>query len=55
MTLSGKLKNVIHTIKFKKVSSMVIKLDFSKAYDQTCWLYVRLLFIHVGFSLTLVN
>jgi len=34
---------------------MVLKLDFSKAYDQICWLYIRLMLLHVGFRLALVR
>jgi hypothetical protein len=45
----------IHIIKTKKSSGMVAKLDLLKAYDRVCWLYMRMLLIHIGFSLNTVN
>ena len=34
---------------------MVIKLDLSKAYDTINWFYLRLILLHVGFNLIVVN
>ena len=34
---------------------MVIKLDISKDYDKLNWFYLRLIFLHVGFNLIVVN
>jgi hypothetical protein len=36
-------------------SAMVLKPILSKAFDQTCWLYIRLLLIYIGFNLPVVN
>jgi hypothetical protein len=48
-------REVLHSIKSKRMPSMVVKIDLSKAYDKTRWLYLRLMLIHVGFCLPFVN
>jgi hypothetical protein len=45
----------LHTIKTSHMPTAVIKLDLFKAYDRVSWLYLRLLLIHIGFSLPLVK
>ena len=32
-----------------------MKLDLSKAYDRTKWLYIRLMILHVDFNLSFVK
>jgi hypothetical protein len=51
----GKTHERIHYIKSKKKLAKVIKLDRSKAYDITNWLYLRLILIHVEFNLSVVS
>jgi hypothetical protein len=51
----GSAQEGLHTIKTKNMHGMVVKLDLSKAYDMTCWLYLRLVLIHVGVCLLVVN
>jgi hypothetical protein len=46
----GVVQEGLHTIKTKKLSSMVIKLDLSKAYDRESWMYLRMMLIHLGFN-----
>lgn len=45
----------IHSIKMRKLSAMVAKLDLSKAYDYVFWLSLRMLLIHIDFTLNVVN
>eukprot|EP01018_Ginkgo_biloba_P034237 Gb_24170 [translate_table: standard] len=45
----------LHSIKTKRVQAMVVKLDLSKAYDRTSWLYLRLMLIHLVFHVHFVN
>jgi hypothetical protein len=35
--------------------SMVLKLHLSKAYDRMSWLYLKIILIHIGMSLRIVN
>ena len=34
---------------------MILKLDLSKDHDRNCWIYLKILLIHVVFSLSMVN
>jgi hypothetical protein len=45
----GIAKESIHSIKFRNQRLMVMKLDLFKAYDKVCWLYIRLILIHLSF------
>jgi len=46
----GVAQEGIHSIKIKKLSATVPKLDISKAYDHVYWLYLRMLIINISFS-----
>lgn len=39
----------LHSLKINKLKGMVFKIDPSKVFDRTCWLYLRLLLTHLGF------
>jgi hypothetical protein len=45
----------MHTIKTKRIPTMVVKIDLSKAYDKVSWLYLRMMMIHLGFQLPFVK
>jgi hypothetical protein len=45
----------LHTIKVKKKSSFIIKIDLYKAYDKVSWSYIGLMMLLVGFSYDVVN
>ena len=34
---------------------MVLKLDIIQFFDVVCWFYLRPVFIHIGFNLSMVN
>jgi hypothetical protein len=42
-------------MKHKKIPSMVMKLDLSKAYNMSSWLNMILLLLDVGFSVHVVK
>jgi hypothetical protein len=46
---------VLHSIKLKKTTSFVCKLDLSKAYDRVSWTFIRLALIQLGMNLETVN
>lgn len=45
----------IHSIRTRKLSSVLLKIDLIKAYDRVDWVFLRLLLIHVGMESELVN
>jgi hypothetical protein len=51
----GVEQEVLHSIKTKKLSTMVLNLDLSKAHDRENWLHSKLMFIHIGFFIPMVN
>jgi hypothetical protein len=51
----GVAQEALHSIKSRKLKSVVLKNDLSKAYDRVSWLYIRLLLTHLGFSVSFVR
>jgi hypothetical protein len=53
----GTTQESLHSIKVKKVSTLVIILDLAKAYEKVSWLYLRLLLIviHIGMRVQVVD
>eukprot|EP00253_Pinus_taeda_P021742 PITA_21742 len=39
----------LHSLKIKNLKGMIFKIDLSKAYDKTSWLYLQMLLTHLGF------
>jgi hypothetical protein len=35
--------------------TIMVKINLSKFYDEASWLYLRLMLIHIGFCVELVN
>jgi len=48
-------QEVIHSLKQKKEMGMMIKLDFSKAYDRLNWNYLKTILMAFGFCNRWVN
>eukprot|EP00253_Pinus_taeda_P034625 PITA_34625 len=46
----GVAQEVLHSVKHKRKKGVILKIDFSKAYDRINWLYLRLLLTHLGFN-----
>jgi hypothetical protein len=44
----GLAQECFHTVKTKKLSSIILKLDLKKAYDNVSWQFLRLLLIQIG-------
>lgn len=51
----GSAQEVLHSIWQRQLPAVVMKQDLSKAFGQCNWLYLRLLLIHIGFDVQVVN
>lgn len=45
----------IHSIKVRKLSVVLLKMDLIKAYDRIDWVFLRLILLHVGLDAKLVT
>lgn len=45
----------IHPLKVKNLKGMILKINLSKAYHRTSWLYIRILLTHLGFQYYFIN
>ena len=48
-------QEVLHTVKTKNMSALILKLDLTKAFDRVNWSYLRLLLLQIGVLLVGVN
>lgn len=48
-------QELMHTLQTKKQKGMILKVDLSKAFDRTNWLYLRLLLTHLGFPYVFIK
>ena len=46
---------ILHSIKLKNMSGMLVKLDIAKAYDKLNWQFIRKMLVAFGFSMAWVN
>jgi hypothetical protein len=53
--VGGVIQKHLHPINTKKLPEIVINLYLFKAYDMVSWLFLRLIVIHIGFGLSIVN
>lgn len=51
----GTTQEALHSIKTKKFKGMVLKIDLATEFDQTSWLYIRMLLTHLGFPLPFIQ
>lgn len=51
----GSAQEALHSIWSKHLKSIILKIDLSKAFDRVSWLYIKMLLIHLGFPLPLIN
>ena len=51
----GSAQEALHSIWSKHLKSILLKIDLSKAFDRVSWLYIKMLLIHLGFPLPLIN
>ncbi len=51
----GVAQETLHSLNIGKRKGVVVKIDFSKAYDRISWLYLRLLLTHLGFGYDFVR
>ena len=42
---------ILHSIKIKKMSGMLVELDIAKAYDKLNWQFIRKMLVAFGFSM----
>eukprot|EP00253_Pinus_taeda_P029159 PITA_29159 len=48
-------QELLHTLQVKRQKGMILKVDLSKAFDRTNWLYLRLLLTHLGFPFNFIK
>eukprot|EP00253_Pinus_taeda_P027341 PITA_27341 len=48
-------QELLHTLQVKKQKGMILKVDLSKAFDRTNWLYLHLLLTHLGFPFNFIK
>jgi len=52
---TGVAQECMHSIKTKRMDSLIMKLDFVKAYDYVNWDFLRLVSLQVGLSVKATN
>lgn len=55
MDAIGVAQEGFHSIKVKKIKSLVLKLDLIKAYDRVSWDFLRLVLLQIGLGLEATN
>ena len=51
----GITQEILHTVKTKNTSALILKLDLVKAFDRVNWSFIRLILIQIGLPLIGVN
>ena len=49
------IQEVLHTVKTKNRSALILKLDLTKAFDKVNWSYLRLILLQIGVPLVGIN
>jgi len=47
----GIVQEAIHFIKVKKLKIIILKIDLANAFDQVSYIYIKMIFIHLGFPM----
>jgi len=45
----------MHSVKTKKIKSLILKLHLKKDYDKICWNYLRMMLIQIGLKWEVAN
>lgn len=45
----------MHSLKSHKLKGVILKIDFSKAYDKVSWVYIRIILTHLGFKIGFIR
>ena len=51
----GVSQEFLHSIKVKKLSSLILKVDLAKSYDKVNWVFLRLILLHIGLLVEFMN
>ena len=51
----GSTQEAIHSIWTKHLKCILLKIDLSKSFDRVSWLFIKMILIHLGFPLPLIN
>ena len=51
----GISQQFLYSVKVKKLSCLILKVDLAKSYDKVNWVFLRLILMHIGLLVEFMN